>query len=223
MLTKIKSWSLVLNQISWAWRHPFFWMNKARKVHSLSSHTASSLEDQCRSRDNRKSPVVALWFGVWRWGRREYKWKEKVVAGGQLRWRVSGRVQFRKKWWCQWQCYETRIIWATVSSAAAWATSCCCPIRRAERSGRSQKQIELIHLKSHSFKCMTICNKHYRLELLCSFYTQLPTCDNPRPISLSLGEKKRPPSPRLRCIAWRWRDSCRYFCQTERRWISPWH
>lgn len=136
MLTKIKIWSLVLNQISWAWQHPFFWMNKARKVHSLSSHTASSLEDQCRSRDNRKSPVVALWFGVWRWGRRKYRWKEKVVAGGQLRWRISGRVEFRKKWWCQWQCYETRIIWATVSSAAAWATSC---IRRAEMGGNKSK------------------------------------------------------------------------------------
>lgn len=31
--------------------------------------------------------------------------------------------------------------------------------------------------------------------------------------SLVFGEKKRPPSPRLRCMAWRWRDSCRYFCQ----------
>lgn len=69
MLVEIKSWSFTHNQIRWAWQHPFFffWMKMTRKVHRLSSHTASSLEDQCRSRDNRKSPVAVLWFGVWRW------------------------------------------------------------------------------------------------------------------------------------------------------------
>lgn len=58
--------------------------------------------------------------------------------------------------------------------------------------------------------------RHFFVCFPWKYFSKTPLRTWPSAIAISslvFGEKKRPPSPRLRCMAWRWRDSCRYFCQ----------
>lgn len=69
---------------------------------------------------------------------------------------------------------------------------------------------ERVLLKSPRCDCYPSGRAEMAVQSVLGFIWSLPlTCTAIS--SFSLTEKKRPPSPRFRAMACRWRDSCRYF------------
>lgn len=101
---------------------------KTRTVHRLSSHVVSSLEDRCTSGERTEETqwrCCGLMYDGGAGGSKRSEEKVRQIRLAGMKSLRQSRVHRQKwRWWRQ--CYETRIIWATVSSAAAWATSCCC-------------------------------------------------------------------------------------------------
>lgn len=133
------------------------------------------------------------------WMVKDWVCESRVLSGAEFTGRSDAVCQ---------RCYWTLIIWATVSSAATCDVSVC--------SMERQKTILISFVWGQKLNAMKMQQQFFFVfffPVKIFLETPLRTWPSIASSSLVFGEKKRPPSPRLRCMAWRWRDSCRYFCQ----------